>query len=143
MVVDYAHTPDALEKVVSHSDPSWRKAASSCACSAAADPRPGQAAQMGGVAAALAEVVVVTSDNPRSEDPSVIANAIVKGVRDAGRRWAIENDRHAAIAGAVTHARRDVVLIAGKGHELWSADAREARPPRRLEWGVINRTAAW
>jgi len=79
----------------------------------------GKRPQMGAIAAALADRIVVTSDNPRSEDPSVIANAVVKGIRDAGhRRWAIENDRLVAIRDAVSAARPgDVVLIAGKGHE--------------------------
>jgi UDP-N-acetylmuramoyl-L-alanyl-D-glutamate--2,6-diaminopimelate ligase len=92
---------------------------------------------MGAVAAALADRIVVTSDNPRSEDPTAIANAVVKGVRDAGhRRWSIEIDRRAAIAEAIAAAKpADVVLVAGKGHETYQerngqrtpfSDAREA-----------------
>jgi UDP-N-acetylmuramoyl-L-alanyl-D-glutamate--2,6-diaminopimelate ligase len=76
---------------------------------------------MGRIAARLAHRVVVTSDNPRGEDPALIANAVVRGVRDEGnRRWTIEIDRREAIRGAVTAAKPgDVVLVAGKGHETY------------------------
>jgi len=92
---------------------------------------------MGAVAAAHADRIVVTSDNPRSEDPAQIANAVVRGVRDAGhRRWSIEVDRRAAIVRAIASASAsDIVLVAGKGHEAYQelqgkrtpfSDAREA-----------------
>ena len=119
------------------------------------DRDPGKRPQMGAIAAALADRIVVTSDNPRSEDPAAIANAIVKGVRDAGhRRWAIEIDRRAAIA------RRDrrgasaatSCSIAGKGHETYQerngertpfSDAREAeRGARRLERRMMDTATA-
>jgi UDP-N-acetylmuramyl tripeptide synthase len=108
-----------------------------CVFGCGGDRDPGKRPQMGAVAAAFADRIVVTSDNPRSEDPNAIANAVVKGIRDAGhRRWSIENDRHAAIAGAIQSAKEgDVVLVAGKGHETYQerngqrtpfSDAREA-----------------
>jgi hypothetical protein len=77
---------------------------------------------------------VVTSDNPRSEDPVEIANAVMRGVRDAGhRRWSIEVDRHAAIAQAIASAKAsDIVLVAGKGHETYQeSTARRTRSPTR------------
>ena len=85
---------------------------------------------MGAVAAAHANRIVVTSDNPRREDPLAIAQAVAKGVRDAGhRRWTIEVDRRAAIAGAIaTAGMGDVVLVAGKGHETYQEAMGERRP---------------
>ena len=67
----------------------------------------------------LADRVVVTTDNPRTEDPAAIADAVVRGLREAGRaQWTLELDRAAAIHAAIASARGgDVVLIAGKGHE--------------------------
>jgi UDP-N-acetylmuramoyl-L-alanyl-D-glutamate--2,6-diaminopimelate ligase len=74
---------------------------------------------MGRVAATLADRVVITSDNPRSEDPTTIAMAIAQGVRAAGNRhWRLETDRAKAIRLALAEAGPgDVVLVAGKGHE--------------------------
>jgi UDP-N-acetylmuramoyl-L-alanyl-D-glutamate--2,6-diaminopimelate ligase len=76
---------------------------------------------MGAVAARLADRVVITSDNPRSEDPQAIANAVARGVLDAGsRRYAVELDRARAIRAAIGAADvGDVVLVAGKGHEAY------------------------
>ena len=122
VVVDYAHTPDALEKVLV----ALRPAVASgfelvCVFGCGGDRDPGKRPQMGEIAARLADRIVVTSDNPRGEDPSVIANAVVRAIRDAGhRRWSIEIDRRAAIKGAIASAREgDVVLVAGKGHEAY------------------------
>jgi UDP-N-acetylmuramoyl-L-alanyl-D-glutamate--2,6-diaminopimelate ligase len=83
------------------------------------DRDPGKRPEMGRVAAALADRIVITSDNPRSESPSEIASAVSRGVREAGnRRWVIEIDRAHAIRSAVNEAKAgDTVLLAGKGHE--------------------------
>jgi UDP-N-acetylmuramoyl-L-alanyl-D-glutamate--2,6-diaminopimelate ligase len=73
---------------------------------------------MGEVAGKLADVVIVTNDNPRSEDPQAIADAILPGVAKAGATPIVELDRHAAIERAILEASAgDVVLLAGKGHE--------------------------
>jgi len=76
---------------------------------------------MGRTAAELADRLIVTNDNPRTEEPSAIAETILRGIRDtANRRWALELDRAAAIATAIGNAQPgDVVLIAGKGHEQY------------------------
>jgi UDP-N-acetylmuramoyl-L-alanyl-D-glutamate--2,6-diaminopimelate ligase len=72
---------------------------------------------MGEVAARLADQVVLTSDNPRSEDPSAIIDAVLSGVHDHKRVF-VEPDRRAAIGAAISAAGEgDVVVIAGKGHE--------------------------
>jgi UDP-N-acetylmuramoyl-L-alanyl-D-glutamate--2,6-diaminopimelate ligase len=76
--------------------------------------------EMGAVAAALADAVVITNDNPRGEDPQMIASSIVSGIADEHRSKlvAIELDRRRAIECALDFARSgDVVIVAGKGHE--------------------------
>ena len=119
VVVDYAHTPDGLATALD----SAREAAGDCrvivvfGCGGDrdAEKRP----MMGAVAAERADLVVVTSDNPRSEDPSSIIAAVLQGVPDDYRRSVTsEPDRRAAIGVALGAARPgDVVVIAGKGHE--------------------------
>ncbi|MET0202834.1 MAG: UDP-N-acetylmuramoyl-L-alanyl-D-glutamate--2,6-diaminopimelate ligase, partial [Casimicrobiaceae bacterium] len=138
VVVDYAHTPDALEKVLAALRPAVPRGGELvCVFGCGGDRDPGKRPQMGAIAAAHADRIVVTSDNPRSEDPAEIANAVVRGIRDSGhRRWSIEVDRHAAIAQAIASAKAsDIVLVAGKGHETYQelhgkrtpfSDAREA-----------------
>jgi UDP-N-acetylmuramyl tripeptide synthase len=90
-----------------------------CVCGCGGDRDAGKRPDMGRIAATLADRVVVTSDNPRSEDPAAIAADIVRGIREAGRsQFSQELDRAAAIRAAVASARAgDVILIAGKGHE--------------------------
>jgi UDP-N-acetylmuramoyl-L-alanyl-D-glutamate--2,6-diaminopimelate ligase len=121
-VVDYAHTPDALEKALAALRPSVAQGGELIAVfGAGGDRDPGKRTQMGEVAGRGADRVVITSDNPRSEDPQAIANAIARGVLDAGsRRYSVELDRAKAIRGAIAAADvGDVVLIAGKGHEAY------------------------
>ncbi len=79
----------------------------------------GKRPEMGRLASTLADRVIVTSDNPRSEDPGAIASAIVHGIRDSGNRhWVVDLDRATAINAGIAGAKAgDVVLIAGKGHE--------------------------
>jgi UDP-N-acetylmuramyl-tripeptide synthetase len=115
VVVDYAHTPDALEKVLS----SLREHAAAeliCVFGCGGDRDRGKRPQMGEIAARLADRIVITSDNPRSEEPQVIADEIRAGIVD--RPVVVELDRRFAIRKAIAVARReDIVLVAGKGHE--------------------------
>jgi UDP-N-acetylmuramoyl-L-alanyl-D-glutamate--2,6-diaminopimelate ligase len=121
VVIDYAHTPDALEKALG----ALRQVAHErggelwCVFGCGGDRDPGKRPQMGAVAQ-LADHVLVTSDNPRSEEPGTIIEQIVAGMdphHPNSRHQAIE-DRAAAILSAVKHAgRADVILLAGKGHE--------------------------
>ena len=122
VVVDYAHTDDALaksdctgpgvratgraERARHHSFRlRWRS-------------RPGQAPMMGEAAGRGSDFVVLTSDNPRSEDPLAIINDAMVGLQRSGAKYKTEPDRKAAIALAVCEAGPgDIVLIAGKGHE--------------------------
>jgi UDP-N-acetylmuramoyl-L-alanyl-D-glutamate--2,6-diaminopimelate ligase len=118
VLVDYAHTPDSLESVLRAArDVTDGRVV--VVFGAGGDRDRGKRPLMGAVAAANADVVVVTSDNPRSEDPGAIIEAIVGGIADADA-GAVEvvADRREAIARAVEVARPgDVVVIAGKGHE--------------------------
>jgi len=117
VVVDYAHTPDALDKVLSALEPVARERGGrlTVVFGAGGERDKGKRPVMGGVAAARADRVVLTSDNPRGEDPRVIIEAIREGVSGA---CVVELDRAEAIAAAIASAdAADVVLIAGKGHE--------------------------
>lgn len=136
ILVDYAHTPDALEKVLGAVRPvTPGKLITVFGCGGDRDR--GKRPLMGEIAARLSDVVVVTSDNPRTEDPLVIVNEVEAGVRKTGlkkfrvskretldsgpeteRGYCVEADRRAAIAIALRSANPgDSVLIAGKGHE--------------------------
>lgn len=121
VVIDYAHTPDALEKTLDalHQVAQERGGALWCVFGCGGDRDPGKRPQMGKIAQAAGHVLV-TSDNPRSEEPSAIIEQIVAGMdpdHPASTTQAIEN-RATAILAAVKHAARaDVILLAGKGHE--------------------------
>jgi UDP-N-acetylmuramoyl-L-alanyl-D-glutamate--2,6-diaminopimelate ligase len=128
VVIDYAHTPDALEKVLQALRPVAlaRGGRLVAVFGAGGDRDPSKRAPMGAAAARLADRVVLTSDNPRSEDPRAILEAIRAGVPGACE---LEPDRARAIARAVGEAApADVVLVAGKGHETWQEIAGERRP---------------
>lgn len=120
VVVDYAHTPDALEKVLLtlrevQGESKASTARLICVFGCGGERDKGKRALMGDVASRLADAVVVTSDNPRGENPREIIEEIVAGL--ASHYHAIE-DRAEAIDYAISQARAgDVVLIAGKGHE--------------------------
>lgn len=117
VVVDYAHKPDAVEAVLATLRP-LTDGQVIVVLGAGGDRDPGKRPIMGEIAARLADVLVVTDDNPRTEDPATIRAAVVAGT-SPGRAEVIEiGDRRAAIRDAVGRARPgDVVLIAGKGHE--------------------------
>jgi UDP-N-acetylmuramoyl-L-alanyl-D-glutamate--2,6-diaminopimelate ligase len=114
VLVDYAHTPDSLENVL-RSARGLTSERVICVFGCGGDRDRGKRPVMGRIAGELADLVLVTSDNPRSEDPRAIIEEIVAG---ATAELEIEPDRREAIARAVEEARPgDVVLIAGKGHE--------------------------
>jgi UDP-N-acetylmuramoyl-L-alanyl-D-glutamate--2,6-diaminopimelate ligase len=139
--VDYAHTDDALARVLQ----ALRALAPRrivCVFGCGGDRDPGKRPLMGEAAGRGADLVIVTSDNPRSEDPLEIIGQIVPGLERAGQRsltasqlcldergYAVEPDRRSAIALAVAAAREgDAVLVAGKGHEETQVIGRERFP---------------
>jgi len=117
VLVDYAHTPDALAHALAEARRlAKRRLLVVFGCGGDRDV--GKREEMGAVAARLADRVVVTSDNPRGEDPAAIAERILAGARPGPAETTVELDRARAIAQALKEARAgDVVLIAGKGHE--------------------------
>jgi UDP-N-acetylmuramoyl-L-alanyl-D-glutamate--2,6-diaminopimelate ligase len=115
--VDYAHTPDALENIL----PALRPHTAGrliCLVGCGGDRDPGKRPVMGRIAADLADLAIVTDDNPRSEDPAAIRAAVMKGARE-GKHEAIEiAGRRDAIRRAVAEIRDgDIAVLAGKGHE--------------------------
>jgi len=154
VVVDYAHTDDALRNLLETARPLARgRLITVFGCGGDRDrtKRP----LMGAVAGRLSDLIVITSDNPRSEDPNRIIEEIQRGItsdtrKNAGQRLLTIVDRGAAIAKAIELARPgDLVLIAGKGHEKYQvigdrvlpfddvAVAREALSRRRTNSGVV------
>ena len=117
-IVDYAHTPDSLENAL-RAARALTNSRLIVVFGAGGDRDSGKRPQMGRVASELADLVIVTSDNPRSEDPAVIIDAIVGGaVEVGGAELEVIADRADAISRAVVRAEAgDVVLVAGKGHE--------------------------
>jgi UDP-N-acetylmuramoyl-L-alanyl-D-glutamate--2,6-diaminopimelate ligase len=131
-IVDYAHTPDALEKAL-------RAARAHCAgrllcvfgCGGERDR--GKRAEMGRVVESLADKLWVTDDNPRGEDPEAIVEQILLGL-SVPQRALVQHDRAAAIAAALAEAQSgDVVVIAGKGHEDYQLVRGEKRHFSDLE----------
>ena len=116
VVVDYAHTPDGLENALAACRP-FTGGQLVCVFGCGGDRDRTKRPQMGAIAARLADQVVVTSDNPRTEDPAQILADVVAGI-PAGTALVVEADRARAIAAAIAAAApTDLVLIAGKGHE--------------------------
>jgi UDP-N-acetylmuramoyl-L-alanyl-D-glutamate--2,6-diaminopimelate ligase len=116
VVIDYAHTPDALQRVLLTLEAAvlgeiW------CVFGCGGDRDRGKRPMMGAVAADLADRIVLTDDNPRSEDPAAIVREIRAGVGEHPR-VSVVHERRAALKSAIERARPgDVVLVAGKGHE--------------------------
>ena len=135
VLVDYAHTPDALEKVLQALSEIEHQSLY-CVVGCGGDRDRGKRPLMGRIAATLSNVAIITDDNPRSEDPALIRSEILGGIegsgvdfqtpgwlkkRSAGESGVVEiADRAQAIAAAVSAAAvNDIVLIAGKGHEKY------------------------
>jgi UDP-N-acetylmuramoyl-L-alanyl-D-glutamate--2,6-diaminopimelate ligase len=161
VLVDYAHTPDALARALESLTP-FRTARVLCVFGCGGDRDPTKREPMGSAAGRGADLAIITSDNPRGEPPEAIAEAVEVGVRaaglerlapgdlaDAARGYAVVLDRREAIAAAVRAARAgDIVLICGKGHENYQivggvrhdlddrVEARRALVARRARQGA-------
>jgi UDP-N-acetylmuramoyl-L-alanyl-D-glutamate--2,6-diaminopimelate ligase len=133
VIVDYAHKPDAVESALRSLRP-LTTGRLIVVLGAGGDRDPGKRPLMGEIAARLADVVVVTDDNPRSESPAAIRAAILDGTvrsdaSDASAQVIEVGDRRQAIREALARARSgDIVLIAGKGHETGQEVAGEVHP---------------
>ena len=118
VLVDYAHTPDSLDNVLRAARPLAGEHRVIAVFGCGGDRDRGKRPLMGEAATRLADLSVLTSDNPRSEDPEAIVREIETGARSGGGRYAVEVDRRRAIRVSLEEAGPgDVVIIAGKGHE--------------------------
>jgi UDP-N-acetylmuramoyl-L-alanyl-D-glutamate--2,6-diaminopimelate ligase len=140
IVVDYAHTPDALEKVLAALRPlaAARQGRLVCLFGCGGDRDASKRPLMGAIAAQGADRVVVTSDNPRGEGPAAIIAGIVSGIADRSHTEVIEERRTAIAQTVVEAAPRDVIVLAGKGHE----DYQEIAGVRHPFSDVIEATQA-
>ena len=128
VVVDYAHSPDALDKalMVLREVATVRGGHLVCVFGCGGERDAGKRPQMGAIAERLADTVVITSDNPRSEDAQTIINDILAGMQQPP---IVEAERGRAIADAIANAAaRDVILLAGKGHETYQEIAGVRHP---------------
>jgi UDP-N-acetylmuramoyl-L-alanyl-D-glutamate--2,6-diaminopimelate ligase len=127
VVIDYAHSPDALAKVLETLQGALGgEGRLICVFGCGGDRDPGKRPLMGEIATRLADLAVITSDNPRSEDPRAIIDQIAAG---AHSNHVIEPDRASAISRAILEAaEQDVVLLAGKGHEAYQEIAGRRLP---------------
>jgi UDP-N-acetylmuramoyl-L-alanyl-D-glutamate--2,6-diaminopimelate ligase len=127
VLVDYAHTPDALARVLA-AVRGLGPGKVHCVFGCGGDRDPGKRPMMGAAVGAAADRATITNDNPRSEDPRLIADAIESGLRPSGIDYDVELDRAAAIEKAVLGAAAgDVILLAGKGHEPYQIIGPERR----------------
>jgi UDP-N-acetylmuramoyl-L-alanyl-D-glutamate--2,6-diaminopimelate ligase len=146
VIVDYAHTPDGLENLLKALRPQVQGRLI-CVFGCGGDRDRGKRPQMGRIAATWADQVIVTSDNPRTEDPQRILQDILAGI--PGFPWAVEVDRRQAIRLAILEAQPgDTVVIAGKGHEDYQIlgtekipfdDREEAREALALRLAHLSR----
>jgi UDP-N-acetylmuramoyl-L-alanyl-D-glutamate--2,6-diaminopimelate ligase len=130
VVVDYAHGPDALARTCDTARALAAKGRLLVVFGAGGESTPSKRAPMGEAVGSRADVAIVTSDNPRREDPQAIADMVVAGVRNGGRAQVeVVLDRGQAIARALELARPgDVVVVAGKGHETGQEVGGEVQP---------------
>ncbi len=144
VVVDYAHTPEALEQVLitlrDHGKQLW------CVFGCGGDRDRGKRPLMGAVAGKYAEHVVITDDNPRAEDPGVIVADILAGIPDSSEVTVCHNRATAIFTAVQLASAQDVVLVAGKGHEQfqqigdekYSFSDRNAVQEALSEWSARN-----
>lgn len=138
VVVDYSHTPDSLERALQALRPvaTARGGHLACVFGCGGDRDKTKRPLMGQLAARLADHVLVTSDNPRTEVPGDILNDILKGMPDDARA---EPDRGCAIIEVILKASpADVVLIAGKGHETYQEINHVRQPFDDIEWSRLG-----
>jgi UDP-N-acetylmuramoyl-L-alanyl-D-glutamate--2,6-diaminopimelate ligase len=127
ILIDYAVTPDAIENVLT-AVRGFAKGRVVILFGCGGDRDRSKRPKMGRIAAELADYVIVTSDNPRTEDPEFIISEILPGLEGTATPYVVEPDRVKAIHWALDQARAgDVVLLAGKGHETYQEVMGEQR----------------
>ena len=119
IIIDYAHTPDGLENILS-TFKELKKGRLVCLFGCGGDRDAKKRPIMGAIAAKLSDFVIVTSDNPRSEEPSAIISDILSGMKESKTSYKVIENRVDAIKYAVQNARKDdIIVLAGKGHETY------------------------
>ena len=127
MLIDYAHTPDALENVLSAAR-GFAKGRVVALFGCGGDRDRTKRPKMGRIAADMADFVIVTSDNPRTEEPEAIIREILAGMEGTATPYAVVPNRIEAIRYAMDHAQPgDVIILAGKGHETYQIIGHEKR----------------
>ena len=120
VIVDYAHKPDALEKLLHAVRDLARNKRVVVLFGCGGDRDKEKRPKMGAIATKLADLTIITSDNPRSERPETIMDEIERGAKNGGDKYLRIADRREAIARAIDEASDDdVIVIAGKGHESY------------------------
>jgi len=119
VLIDYAHTPDGLENVLS-SVRGFCKGRLIAVFGCGGDRDPIKRPIMGKIGVSLADISVITSDNPRSEEPMAIIGDILKGITDTDKEYIVIENRKKAVAYAMDIAQKnDIIVLAGKGHETY------------------------
>lgn len=119
VIIDYAHTPDGLVNVIS-TIRGFAKGRVLVVFGCGGDRDKTKRPKMGKIVSELADLAIVTSDNPRSEDPNAIIEDILVGVKEGGGDYVVVPNRFDAIEYALDHAQKDdIILLAGKGHETY------------------------
>jgi len=119
ILIDYAHTPDGLKNVL-QSVRAFAEGRVVVLFGCGGDRDTGKRPQMGKIAGELADYCIVTSDNPRTEDPAAIIRDILSGMKEATAEYIVLENRRSAIEYAIKHAKpKDVIVLAGKGHETY------------------------
>lgn len=119
VIIDYAHTPDGLENIISTVN-EFKSARVITLFGCGGDRDRTKRPKMGKTAGSLSDFLIVTSDNPRTEEPSAIIDDIMPGVLESGCEYVRIENRREAIEYALTHAKAgDIIILAGKGHETY------------------------
>ena len=127
VLIDYSHTPDSLENVLK-TVRGFCKGRVIAVFGCGGDRDPFKRPIMGRIGAELADLSVVTSDNPRTEDPMAIIDAIVAGMQEGPHPHVVIENRVEAIEWALAHAEKDdVIVLCGKGHETYQEIGHEKR----------------
>ena len=127
MLIDYSHTPDSLENVLK-TVRGFCKGRVIAVFGCGGDRDPFKRPIMGRIGAELADLCVVTSDNPRTENPMAIIDAIVAGMQESKHPYVVIENRVEAIGWAMAHAQKDdVIVLCGKGHETYQEIGHEKR----------------